>query len=98
MHELSADDAAQFSSNGPIQNVQPLAGGVLRLMLETGGVLDVPLSSHFREARLCPLGDEAVWNNVDTNGRFVHWYRNNMEVAELGWDELVGFALGARWA
>ena len=88
---------APKTRNGPIQGVQPLADGILRLILETGGKLDVPLSSHFKEVRFCPLQDEIVWNNVDTNGRFVHWYRNQMEVVELGWDELVGLALGPRW-
>ena len=98
MCNIEAYAPVQRSSNGPIREVQPLAGGRLRLILETGGSLDVPLEPHFHEARLCPLREESVWKNVDTNGRFVHWYRRGLEVVELGWDELVGLALGSRWA
>ena len=97
MHDIQAHFPVPKFSNGPIQDVKPLANGVLRLILETGGVMDIPLSLYFRDARPCPLQEEAVWNHVDTNGRFVHWYRNGLEVAELGWDELVGLALGPRW-
>ena len=98
MHDIQAYAPVPSPSNGPIRDVEPLSDGILRLILETGGTLDVPLASHFQEARLCPLREEAVWNNVDTNGRFVHWYRNELEVVELGWDELFGLALGPRWA
>ena len=59
--------------------------------------MDVPGSLHFKEAGLCPLQDEIVWNDVDSNGRFVPRYQNEMEVAEPGWDELIGFARGPRW-
>ena len=97
MQEIQAHSATSRHSNGPIREVLPLADGILRLILETGGTLDVPLASHFQNARLCPLRENAVWNNVDTNGRFVHWYRDGLEVVELGWDELVGLALGQRW-
>lgn len=84
-------------SNGPIKEVEALQNGILRIVLETGSILDVPLSTHFKEPRLCPLRDETVWNAVDTNERFVHWYRNGVEVVELGWDELFSFAVGSRW-
>ena len=97
LRDIQAYAPVPRPSNGPIQSVQPLSDGILRLTLETGGTLDVPLTAHFQEARLCPLREEAVWNSVDTNGRFVHWYRNGLEVVELGWDELVGLALGPRW-
>ena len=97
MRDIQAYAPVPRPSNGPIRGVEPLSEGILRLILETGGILDVPLSPHFKEARLRPLLDEAVWNDVDTNERFVHWYRDGMEVVELGWDELVGLALGARW-
>lgn len=97
MHDIQAHCTASGCSNGPIREVLPLAGGILRLILETGGTLDIPLASHFHEVRLCPLQEDAVWNHVDTNGRFVHWYRDGLEVVELGWDELVGLALGPRW-
>lgn len=88
---------ARRNSNGPVQGVQTLPDGRLRLTLETGSILDVPLAPYFHEARFCPLRDDAVWNDVDTDGRFVHWYRSGMEVVELGWDELIGLALGPRW-
>ena len=97
MRDIQAYAPVPRPSNGPIRGVEPLSEGILRLILETGGILDVPLAPHFKETRLCPLGERSVWNNVDTNGRFVHWYRNELEVVELGWDELVGLALGARW-
>ena len=97
MCDIQAYAPVPRPSNGPIRDVEPLSDGVLRLILETGGTMDVPLASYFQEARLCPLREEAVWNHVDTNGRFVHWYRNELEVVELGWDELVGLALGPRW-
>ena len=97
MYDIQAHSITSMHSNGPIRAVRPLSEGILRLTLETGGMLDVPLASHFQEPRLCPLREEAVWNNVDTNGRFVHWYRNGVEVVELGWDEMVVFALGPRW-
>lgn len=84
-------------SNGPIQNVKPLPDGVLQVFLETGSVLNVFLAPHFSEARFYPLQDEAVWNQVDTNERFVHWYRDGIAAVELGWDELFCFALGPRW-
>ena len=97
MRDIQSYVPIQKSSNGPILEVEPLSDGILRLTLETGGTLDVPLAPHFQEARLCPLREEAVWNNVDTNGRFVHWYRSELEVVELGWDELLALALGPRW-
>lgn len=84
-------------SNGPIKKVKPLSGGNLQVFLETGGILNVPMAPHFDEARFYPLQDEAVWNDVDTNERFVHWYRDGVEVVELGWDELLNLALGSRW-
>ena len=84
-------------SNGPIQSVKPLPDGVLQVSLETGSILNVLLSTHFSEARFRPLQDKIVWNRVDTNERFVHWYRDGIAVVELGWDELFGLALGPRW-
>ena len=97
MHTVQAHAPVSKLSNGPIQQVLPLADGILRMILETGGTLDVPLAPHFQTARLCPLREDTVWSSADTNGRFVHWYRNELEVVELGWDELVGLALGPRW-
>ena len=85
-------------SNGPIKDVMPLSEGVLKIMLETGSVLYVRLAPHFGEARFRPLRDRSVWNHVDTDERFVHWYRDGMEVVELGWDELLTIALGPRWS
>lgn len=87
----------QAPGNGPIKGVNPLPDGVLQIILETGSVLKIPLAPHVQEARLRPLRDRSVWNYVDTNARFVHRYRDGLEVVELGWDELLSIALGPRW-
>ena len=70
-------------SNGPIKRMKSLSNGVLQMVLETGSIPDVLLFSHFKEARLRPLWDETVWNDVDTNERFIYWYRDEMEVMPL---------------
>ena len=84
--------------NGPVVKVQPLPGSTLRITLETGSVVELPLKAYLDEPRFCPLRDEAVWSHADTDGGFVRWYRDGMEVVELAWEELVSMMLGRRWS
>ena len=82
---------------GPVQAVQPLSGGVLRMTLNTNSVIDVLLSRYFDKLRFCPLRNERTWNDVDTDGYFVRWYRDGVKVVETTWGELLTIAVGSRW-
>lgn len=90
-------DTCQFLTMGPIRTVKALPGGVLRVCFYTGSVFEIPIRQNISEPRLCPLREEAVWNNVTTDRQFVRWNRDGVEVAELSWQDLVRYAVGAQW-
>jgi hypothetical protein len=82
---------------GPISEVSPLQNGILQVTCKDGNYFTVDLKPYFHSPRLYALQEPNVWQDVNTNGRFVHWLRDGTEVAELAWDELIQFLVGEQW-
>ena len=82
---------------GPVRNVQPLPGGILRVRLDTDSTIDIRLRDEFDKLRFLPLRNEKTWNNVKTDGYFVRWYRDGVKVVETTWGELLTIAVGPGW-
>lgn len=78
----------------PITQVEPLENGVIRVSFDTGNVAIVDLSPRFHTYRFGVLQKPEVWRSVDTNGTFIHWYRDGIAVVEMAYDELIRMILG----
>lgn len=78
----------------PITQVEPLAEGILRVTFDTGNSVTVDMKPFFNGFRFGVLQRSEIWRTADTDGAFVHWYRNDMAIAELAYNEIIKMTLG----
>lgn len=78
----------------PIKTVEPLKDGVLKVAFDTGNCVTVDMKPKFQGFRFGVLQNPDVWLTADTDGCFVHWYKNKAPVAELAYDEIMQMILG----
>lgn len=83
--------------NNAIKNIESMDNGVLKVVFETGNSILVDMSPRLSTARFGVLNQEDVWKSADTDGRFVHWYQEGDEVAEISFDELMKMTLGSAY-
>lgn len=80
----------------PITKVEPLENGILRVTFDTGNCVMVDMKPSFDKFRFGALQNPDIWRSADTDGGFVHWYKNGCTapVAELAYDEIMKITLG----
>lgn len=80
----------------PITKVEPMENGILRVTFDTGNFVTVDMKPLFVGFRFGVLQHPEVWQSADTDGGFVHWYKNDnsIPVAELAYDEIMKMTLG----
>jgi hypothetical protein len=78
----------------PITKVEPQENGILRVIFDTGNYVTVDMKPSFTGFRFGALQNPDIWRSVDTDGGFVHWYKNGMVVAELAYNEIMKMTLG----
>jgi hypothetical protein len=83
--------------NNAIKNIEAMENGVLKVILETGNSILVDMSPRLSTSRFGVLNQDEVWKSADTDGRFVHWYQEGDEVAEISFDELMKMTLGSAY-
>ena len=83
--------------NNAIKSIKPMKNGILKVVLDTGNSLSVDLSDKLMTARFGVLKNKDVWQSADTDGTFVHWYKDDIEVVELSFDELMQMTLGSSY-
>jgi len=71
----------------PIELVEPLDDGVLKITFDTGNCVTLDMKHNV-------LKNPAIWLSVETDGGFVHWYKNGVPVAELAYNEIMQMILG----
>ncbi|MCR4990593.1 MAG: hypothetical protein K6A38_07005 [Lachnospiraceae bacterium] len=74
-----------------------MKNGILKVVLDTGNSLSVDMSDKLMTARFGVLKNSDVWQTADTDGNFVHWYKDDIEVVELSFDELMQMTLGSAY-
>lgn len=78
----------------PITRVEPLGNGILRVTFDTGNSVTVDMKPTFGGFRFGVLQNPDIWRTADTDGGFIHWYKNGMPVAELAYNEIMKMTLG----
>lgn len=78
----------------PMIRVEPLARGIMQITFDTGNFVVVDMKPCFKGFRFGVLRELEVWESADTDGTFVHWYKNGIAVAELAYDEIMKMTLG----
>ena len=80
----------------PITKVEPMENGILQVTFDTGNFVTVDMKPWFTRFRFGALQHPEIWNSVDTDGGFVHWYKSGCPapVAELAYDEIMKMTLG----
>ena len=78
----------------PILKVEPMPDGLIRVIFDTGNSVTVNMNPRVSGARFSVLQKPEVWWSADTNGAFIHWYRDDLAVAELAYDEIMKMTLG----
>ena len=80
----------------PIVKVTPMENGILQVTFDTGNLATVDMTPRFAGFRFGVLQKREVWDSVDTDGRFVHWYTKGCTapVAELAYDEILKMTIG----
>ncbi len=78
----------------PILKVEPLPDGLIRVLFDTGNSVTVNMKPRFSGARFAVLRKPEIWWSADTDGTFIHWYRDHLAVAELAYDEIMKMTLG----
>lgn len=78
----------------PIESVEPLDDGVLKITFDTGNCVTLDMKPKFKGFRFGVLENPAIWLSVDTDGGFVQWYKNGVPVAELAYNEIMQMILG----
>ena len=78
----------------PILKVEPLPDGLIRGLFDTGNSVTVNMKPRFSGARFAVLRKPEIWWSADTDGTFIHWYRDHLAVAELAYDEIMKMTLG----
>lgn len=77
-----------------IKDVEALENGTLKVIFETGNAITLDMTPRLDTSRFGILKNEHVWNTADTDGTFVHWYQDDMDVVELSYDELMQMTVG----
>lgn len=78
----------------PIKEVRAMEEGVLCVVFDTDNYVFVDMKPSFRGFRFGILKNQEVWSTADTDGRFIHWYKNGVIVAELSYNEIMKMTLG----
>ena len=78
----------------PILKGEPMPEGLIRVVFDTGNSATVNMKPRFSGARFAVLQKPEVWWSADTDGAFIHWYRDGLAVAELAYDEIMRMTLG----
>ena len=78
----------------PIICAEPMEDGILLVTFDTGNSITLNMKPAFRGFRFGALQSPAIWKTADTDGSFIHWYRNGTPVAELAYNEIVKMTLG----
>lgn len=78
----------------PILTAEPMPDGLIRVLFDTGNSVTVNMRPRFFGARFAVLKKPEVWWSADTDGAFIHWYRDGLAVAELAYDEIMKMTLG----
>lgn len=78
----------------PITRVETLESGILRVIFDTGNSVILDMKPAFGGFRFGVLQKPEVWQTADTDGSFVHWYKNGMIVVELAYNEIMKMTLG----
>ena len=80
----------------PITKVEPMENGILQVTFNTGNTVSVDMKPRFIGFRFGVLQHPEIWNSVNTDGVFVHWYKKGspIPVAEIAYDEIMKMTLG----
>jgi hypothetical protein len=78
----------------PISEVKAQENGVLLVSFDSGNSITLDMKPRFGSYRFGVLSNPEVFASADTDGSFVHWYKNGMVVAELGYGEIMIMVLG----
>ena len=78
----------------PIKSVEPLDDGVLKITFDAENCVTLDMKPKFNGFRFGVLENPTIWLSVDTDGGFVHWYKNGVPVAELAYNEITQMILG----
>ncbi|MCR4786995.1 MAG: DUF2442 domain-containing protein [Lachnospiraceae bacterium] len=84
-------------SKNAIKSIKPMKNGILKVVFETGNSITVDMSQRLSTARFGVLKDTEVWESADTDGNFVHWYQDGIEVVELSFDEIMQMTVGGAY-
>ena len=78
----------------PITKVEPLEDRILRVTFDTGNSVTIDMKPKLENYRFGVLQNPAIWETADTDGSFVHWYKNGIAVVELAYNEIMKMTLG----
>ncbi|MDI9498141.1 MAG: DUF2442 domain-containing protein [Bacillota bacterium] len=81
-------------NEGPISGVKVHEHGVLLLDFDSGNSLVLDMKPTFGAFRFGVLANPEIFATADTDGNFIHWYRDGMMVAELGFGEIMKMVFG----
>lgn len=78
----------------PITMVEPLKDWVLKVTFDTGNCVTVDMKPKFKSFRFGVLENPDIWLTANTDGSFVHWYKNGIPVVEFAYSEIMQMILG----
>lgn len=78
----------------PITIVEPLEDRVLKVTFDTGNSITIDMKPKLSIFRFGVLEDTNIWQTADTDGGFIHWYKNGLPVVELAYNEIMKMTLG----
>lgn len=78
----------------PIKQVEARENGILCIIFDTDNSALVDMKPFFQGFRFGILKNPQVWKTADTDGGFVHWYKDGIVVAELSYSEIMKMMLG----
>lgn len=81
-------------SGGPILEVNAHPNGILKVTFDSGHSVILDMKCKFSGFRFGVLSNPCIFANVDTDGNFIHWRKDGMVVAELGFGEITTMVLG----
>ncbi len=78
----------------PIIEVKTQEDGVLLVRFNSGNWVSLNMKPRFKVFRFGVLSNPDVFASADTDGNFVHWYKNGNLVAELAFEEIMKMVFG----
>ncbi len=78
----------------PITIVEPLDDWILKVTFDTGNSVTIDMEPSLSIFRFGVLQDINIWETGDTDGGFIHWYKNGIPVVELAYNEIMKMTLG----